>query len=320
MKKGYIYLITNKLNNKQYVGQTARDVETRFLEHCSETRGHSKLHNAIQKYGWQNFKVETLEEVSLTELDEREIYWINKLQTRDKGYNIAPGGITFCAEYPQVQVVENGLIFDSKEDLGRLMSQVTSWNIGFIKDKIRSIINTDKAFLGYHFIHPEGHPAPSDTDVLIDWIKTLNIQHQGKHIYSIELEKEFDTIAAAAQYLIENKLYVTQSKTPIQSVVTAISKQLRGKTDYINGAQGPLHFEYVPGATTKQKGSSNIFSTNKVYCPQLDKTFNSQIEAANYMIDNNIWTGIKLKTAKLRISDIVRGAFPDYKGYTFIKV
>lgn len=319
MRKGYIYVITNKINGKQYVGQTARDVETRFLEHCSEKKGYSKLHNAIQKYGWQNFYVETLEEIPLSDLNEREVYWINKLQTRDKGYNIAIGGMVFHSEYSQVQVVENNLIFDSKEDFARLVSQTTSWSLDFLKSKIRTIINTDKDFLGYHFIYAQGHPAPSDTDVLIDWIKTLNIQYQGKHVYAVELNKEFETIGATAQYLLENGLYITQSKTPIQSVVTAISKQLRGKVNYIDGVQGPLHFEYIPGLTTKQSGRDN-FLANKVYCPQLDKTFESQIEAAKYMINNNIWTGIKLKTAKLRISDIVRGAFPDYKGYTFIKV
>ena len=311
MRKGYIYLITNKLDNKQYVGQTARDVEERFLEHCCEASGYSKLHGVIQEYGWQGFKVEVLEEVPLSELDEREIYWIDKLQTQINGYNIAPGEITFYAEYPQVQVVENNLIFDSKEELSRIMSQVTSWSIHFIKEKIDSIINTNEDFLGYHFICPEGHPAPSDMDVLVDWIKTLNIRYQGKHIYSIELDREFETVAAAAQYLIENELYITQSKTPIQSAVTSIGKQLKGKIDCVNG----FHFEYIPGAA---KGDNSCL-VDKVYCPQLDKTFNSQTEAANYMIDNNIWIGIKLKTAKSRISDIIRCAFPDYKGYTFIK-
>ena len=42
------------------------------------------------------------------------------------------------------------------------------------------------------------------------------------------------------------------------------------------------------------------------------------MDAAKYFIDNKIWTGIKLKTAKLRVSDVVRGVFPNYKGYTFI--
>ena len=175
MRKGYIYLITNKVNGKQYVGQTSRDVDTRFQEHCFDTRGHSKLHNAIQKYGWQNFKVETIEEVPLDDLDEREKYWISELDTRDKGYNISFGGKNFCKEYSQVQVVENGLIFDSKEEMVQLFQQTTSWGYS-IRQVFSRIIDTKETFCGYHFITPEGHPEPSDDDILIDWIKTLNIR------------------------------------------------------------------------------------------------------------------------------------------------
>ena len=84
-----------------------------------------------------------------------------------------------------------------------------------------------------------------------------------------------------------------------------------------------MHFQEVPGVTTKQKGfpeKEKLFKRKKVYCSELNKTFESIIEAANYFIDNKIWTRITLKTAKIRISDVVRGAFPDYKGYTFREV
>ena len=74
----------------------------------------------------------------------------------------------------------------------------------------------------------------------------------------------------------------------------------------------------MPG-TTKNKGAEKVAVAMKIYCPELDMSFDSQVEAANYMVNNKIWT-VTLKTAKLRISDVVRGIFPDYKGYTFKKV
>lgn len=325
MRKGFIYLITNKLNQKKYVGQTARDIYTRFDEHCTEKRGHSKLHNAIQKYGWLNFKVEPLEEVPLDQLDEREQYWIKKLDTRNPeiGYNIASGGKLNFNPYNKVKIVENGLVFDSQEEMGRMIHETTSWSKRFIVDSIRRSLKDNKPFLNYHLVIESPETIPSDDDVLLDWIKTLNIKHQGKHVYCEELNLEFDTIAQAAQYLIENNLYITQSKTPIQSVLTSISKNIHGKTEYIKGTEGVLHFQEVPGATTKQSGCTDknkIFQKKVVYCPELDKTFNSIDEAAKYFIDNEIWVNIKLKTAKLRISDIVRGAFQAYKGYSFKEV
>lgn len=317
---GNIYLITDKTNGMKYVGQTCRDIDTRFAEHCTEKRGYSKLHKAIQEKGWRNFSVSLIEQVPLNKLDEREIYWIKELDTQKSGYNTSPSGTWIYYEYPKVRVKENNLIFDSKEDMCRLFNSVTSWSSKFLSEKFKQVIENEQEFLGYHFESILGSEYEvSDDDVLIDWIKTLNIRFQGKHIYCVELDKEFSTIAEAAKYLIDNSLYVTTSKTPIQSLVTSIGKNVNGKIEYIKGVTINYHFEFAPGAT-KQIETINHFQSNKIYCPELDKTFDNQIEVAHYFIDNNIWTGIKFKTAKLRISDIVRGAFPDYKGYTFKEI
>lgn len=94
-----IYLITNNVNGKVYVGQTKYTIEQRFAGHiaCANNLGkkHSVLHNAIKKYGSDNFKVELLED-NLTEanVDEREIFWISYYKSRNRkfGYNITEGG------------------------------------------------------------------------------------------------------------------------------------------------------------------------------------------------------------------------------------
>ena len=74
--QGHIYVITNKVNGKQYVGQTSRNIDTRFEEHCYDNRSTSLIHQAIVKYGISNFSIEELEQVDLSLLDEREQYWI----------------------------------------------------------------------------------------------------------------------------------------------------------------------------------------------------------------------------------------------------
>lgn len=318
MRKGFIYVITNKINGKQYVGQTSRDIDTRFHEHCAETRGNSKLHSAIQKYGWQNFKVEQLEEVSLSDLDEREKYWISKLDTKENGYNILIGG-QIKANYPQLVVVENGIVFDSKEEAARIISSLTSWNLTFISDKLKECIASKKEFLGYHFEQKVNLPA-SDLSVQEDWIKTLNIKFQGQHIYCIELDKEFDTIGVAAKFLVDNNYYYGNSYAPIQDLISCLSQGLKNGRAVLTKTNPNLSFEKIPGKTTKNSGSETSFVKKKIYCPQLDMTFNSQVEAAGYLIDNNIWSGIKKKTAKLRISDVVRGVFPHYRNFTFQEV
>jgi group I intron endonuclease len=87
---GYIYLTTNLVNGKQYIGR-----------HKSETfdedyKGSGILiHKAFDKYGKENFKSEILCECSNNaELNEKEKYYIESFNAiRDsKFYNIAHGG------------------------------------------------------------------------------------------------------------------------------------------------------------------------------------------------------------------------------------
>ena len=317
-KLGYIYLITNKTNGMQYVGQTSRDILIRFDEHCYDNRSNSKIHKAIKAEGVSNFKLEELERVSLDKLDEREIYWINKLNTCKTGYNIAPGGHNAARNYRQLKIVENGFIIDSKEELAREMSRVASWGFSTVKEKIAQVLDTNETFCDYHFESCKAEPDElTDIVDLENWIKTLSQRFQGKRIHCEELDLDFETTGEAAQYFITTGIYQGQSKMPIQSVVSAIGQHLHGKTECVSSLGG-LHFCYLPG-TTKNKGADKVGVPMKVYCANLDKTFDSQTEAANYMVNNKLWK-VSVKTAKLRISDIVRGIFPDYKGYTFVKV
>lgn len=50
------------------------------------------LYSAIRKYGIENFKIEEIEECSDVIVNEREVYWIEKLQTFKNGYNATMGG------------------------------------------------------------------------------------------------------------------------------------------------------------------------------------------------------------------------------------
>lgn len=44
-----IYLITNLLNGKQYVGKTIHTLSYRFSQHCNNNYYDTYIHNAIKK-------------------------------------------------------------------------------------------------------------------------------------------------------------------------------------------------------------------------------------------------------------------------------
>lgn len=97
MQQGTIYLITNLVNNKKYVGQTRQQLNKRWSLHIAESKTYSErpLYRAINKYGLHNFKIRILEECNVDVLNEREIYWINSLDTYHHGYNATTGGDYF---------------------------------------------------------------------------------------------------------------------------------------------------------------------------------------------------------------------------------
>lgn len=74
-----IYKIKNKINNKIYIGQSL-NIKRRIAEHKTpNAKGNNKLHNDIQELGVDNFEFEILEICNKDKLNEREQYYIKKL-------------------------------------------------------------------------------------------------------------------------------------------------------------------------------------------------------------------------------------------------
>ncbi len=89
-----IYKLTNKVNNKVYIGQTRSSMKKRFSQHC-ETRNKTAIGLAIKKYGVDNFEYSVLYEniETLEELNKKEIECINLYNSiSPNGYNIESGG------------------------------------------------------------------------------------------------------------------------------------------------------------------------------------------------------------------------------------
>lgn len=95
-----IYMYTNTVNGKVYIGQTKTSLEQRAQKDGKNYRESPKFYNAIMKYGWDAF-IPTIIDTAETqdEANELEIFYISKyMSTEDEfGYNVLSGG--FCGSH-----------------------------------------------------------------------------------------------------------------------------------------------------------------------------------------------------------------------------
>ena len=105
-----IYMLTNTVNGKKYVGQS-KDILARWYAHGCSAKGKAKnncraLNGAIAKYGWACFRKEILCIVGLHALHREEARLIAVHGTRSPlGYNLTDGGemTPFCCAEVQAR-------------------------------------------------------------------------------------------------------------------------------------------------------------------------------------------------------------------------
>ena len=138
-----IYITTNVVNTKKYVGK-----------HISEKLGDNYLgsglllNKAINKYGKDKFKRETIELCeSLDDLNEKEIFWINDKNTlHPNGYNLTLGGTggdTFTNN-PDKERTRNNRSISVKNYWNNLNEEDKQKRINLIKGKKRSDESKEK--------------------------------------------------------------------------------------------------------------------------------------------------------------------------------
>ena len=125
---GFIYKITNSINDKLYIGQTTGTIQHRWASHvwsANRKNKYSKIARAIKKYGKENFKISVIEEVPDYKLNEREMFWIDYYDTCNTGYNITVGG--------------DGRILVSDKNI------LNAWNKGLIIKDVADLVGINRA-------------------------------------------------------------------------------------------------------------------------------------------------------------------------------
>ncbi len=146
-----IYKITNKIDNKLYVGQAVSHIlnhkkyrpygmEKRFKCHVSEAYSTKKnqsqyLNNAIKKYGPENFTVELIRVCKITDaehIEKEEIIKHNSLFPN--GYNLNTGGKKFAHTDESKKRVSTGVMnYGKDKKMERFIGVVIDKNINVLK-------------------------------------------------------------------------------------------------------------------------------------------------------------------------------------------
>lgn len=126
---GYIYKVTNIINDKIYIGQTIQSVKDRWYRHCgksglSDNEMNTHFKRAILKYGKENFRIETIEICDSKDLNEREKYYISYYDSYKSGYNSTLGGQEGAKPYKtsedlELQIIELYKYGFSLREIGR---------------------------------------------------------------------------------------------------------------------------------------------------------------------------------------------------------
>ena len=138
MKKAVIYKITSP-SGKYYIGKTV-DFDGRMSKYRNHSNSQQKaIHASILKYGWENHKVEILEESTPENLNELEIKYIKELNSfsvdNPLGLNLTRGGDGSLgrkdSEETKKKRAEKHIGSKRSEETRRLMSEKKKGKIPF---------------------------------------------------------------------------------------------------------------------------------------------------------------------------------------------
>lgn len=180
-----IYLVTNLVNGKQYVGKTKYSLAHRWLQHCNRPYN-TYLHNAIEKYGKDNFKIEEICRCDDSHWKELEKFYIKEYRTHytEGGYNVSWGGDSNPMDDPLAKQ-------HHREKMGRVKQRqkdsetIKRWNASEERKEWWKKLSEER----------RGKPIKSFVEHNDSKKIRVGMISDGKII------KEFDSIADACRYL-----------------------------------------------------------------------------------------------------------------------
>lgn len=273
-----IYQIINQINNKSYVGQS-RNIEKRWSDHKVSNLDYP-LYRAFKKYGIENFSFLILEACEIDELNEKEIYWIKKInpeynQTEGGNFSIVPQKLN----QEKVHQIQQLLLEGNK-----LHTEIAE-EFGVHKDTIRDI-NVGRTWydnnLNYPLHRSKYNPNYKSVEKSICPICHGVKTHKSKicancYHRSLQQAKFFKDNQKSIKKLIKKirKEKLQEQKNTVTKTIVQIDKK-----------------------------------TNKIL-----QTFDSIADAARFLFENNECSGTSLSGVRSHISAVCKGKRKTAYGY-----
>ena len=310
-----IYKITSKHNGKVYIGQSI-DIYNRWRGHWKQVkRGDSDyIHNAMRKYGKDDFIFEIIERCPQDIINEREKYWIDFYDSYNNGYNLTIGGEGIKGKVFSEEERENMRISSMKLNKSKPVLQIDTdgnivkeWRsckeIGKVTDMISSnihhcLVHDEGYHLSYGYIWMyKSEYLENGLDINLYLLNNKEVMYN--KIYQIDKNGKVMKLWTSIHHILsENPTYKYSS---IYSACNGQRQSMYGfkwiyEDDYINNNQ----------STTYKKKTEK--SVNQYTYP--DKEF---IATYSSMHEVERLTGIGFKM----VSKVCRGERKSTHGYFF---
>lgn len=299
-----IYKITNKINNKSYIGLTTRSIEERFNQHIySRYSSNTILAQALKKYGIHNFNVIELDSAtSLEELYKKEKYYINKYNTYLNGYNATLGG-EGCptVAVSDEEIIEEYLILKSSDKVAKkfkiggntVLRVLKNYNVELFGSGYESTLRVDPKIIIKTY---------NELKSIKGTARTLNLNEQ-----------------TVSRKLKENNITLYQFGFSIEDEENIVN-------EYINSFYSMTQLQNVLGINRKIISrilkKHNVFidnNRNKIKPIKLyflenndELIFSSVEECVSYIIDNDISKSKKPHTVREGIRYSIKNDKPYY--------
>ena len=202
-----VYMHTNQINGKKYIGLTKQTCEERWRHDGTGYKNQIKFYRAIQKYGWDNFKHEIIAEgLTAEQAGELEKQLIIQFNTIEQGYNISPGGSTTNHSQETLKKMRESM-------LGKRVAEETKEKIRLAHKEDWKGVTCIETGYQYRTIHEAGMLTGTDPSSIIKCCKGMMFKAGG-------YTWRYTDPSEAERYTAITSIRVDKSKKPVYCIST----------------------------------------------------------------------------------------------------